>query len=241
MGIYIDNASARGALAVAAQHADEAPTPLPFLWDGSEWTTPTGERRDFPLIRCGMGEWVADLAKVLEHDYPYQEQDPGAAARLRNKASHLLISIEALDMDDFEAETTRADAEALMARADRLSRSSFDVWQSITPLKSVADDLLSAPNGRATHLLSLASQFEAFRAPMRDPAHWVRSLGAAPRSEHVRTARVWDAFCAAEPGLSLKLGEHAGKRVLFAAMDKRFGARKKLAGYEGWRGVALAE
>jgi hypothetical protein len=41
--------------------------------------------------------------------------------------------------------------------------------------------------------------------------------------------------------LARSLGTVAGKRALFAAMDKRFGARRKLSGYEGRRGVTLPD
>ncbi|TVZ94324.1 hypothetical protein [Streptomyces sp. BK340] len=111
--------------------------------------------------------------------------------------------------------------------------------KTLQSLDTVASEILSAPDGRATHLLSLASQFDAFRAPLRDPAEWVKRLGSVPHSVHVRTSAVWEAFCAAEPVLARSLGTTGGKRALFAAMDGRFGARRKLAGYEGWRGVAL--
>ena len=62
-------------------------------------------------------------------------------------------------------------------------------------LNDVAAELLSAPDGRATHLLSLASQFDAFRAPMSDPAQWVSRLVSAPRSAHVRTSVVGGVQC----------------------------------------------
>ncbi|MEU0816016.1 hypothetical protein [Streptomyces mirabilis] len=150
-----------------------------------------------------------------------------------------MISIEALHMDATEAECTRTDAEQLSALADRLEVTATPA--EVTALKAVSDEILSAANGRATHLLSLASQFDPFRAPMRDPAEWVKCLGDAPRTVHVRTSAAWDAFCVAEPGVVRSLGAVAGKRALFAAMDKRFGARRKLSGYEGWRGVALPD
>ncbi|MFJ9792698.1 hypothetical protein [Streptomyces globosus] len=111
----------------------------------------------------------------------------------------------------------------------------------VRDIGTVASEVESASDGRATQLLSLASQFDAFRAPLNDPAAWVRRLGTAPHNVHVRTSVVWEAFCAAEPVLARNLGTTTGKRALFAAMDKRFGARRKLAGYEGWRGVAVPE
>ncbi|MFE3167342.1 hypothetical protein [Streptomyces sp. NPDC059224] len=237
--MYIENARARAALAVAAQHADKAPNPLPFLWDGSAWATPSGERRDLPLIRGGMGDWLASLAKELDscHACHNGAPDPKRAAQLRQKAEHLLISIDPLDTAN--AEYIRADVALLHAEADMLEVAV--TFGEVTALKAVSDEVLSAPNGRAAHLLSLASQFDAFRAPMRDPAEWVKRLGDAPRTVHVRTSAVWDAFCLAEPGVVRSLGAVAGKRALFAAMDKRFGARRKLGGYEGWRGVALPD
>lgn len=240
MPMYIENARAHAALAVAAQHADKAPNPLPFVWDGSAWTTPSGERRDLPLIRSGMGKWLASLAEVL-HSCVFDDHapDPERAASLRQEVERLMISIEALDLDDTEAEYTRTDAAQLSALADRLDVAA--TAGEVTALKAVSDEVLSAANGRAAHLLSLASQFDTFRAPMRDPVEWVKRLGDAPRTFHVRTSAVWDAFCVAEPGVVRSLGAVAGKRALFAAMDKRFGARRKLSGYEGWRGVALPD
>ncbi|MER5529790.1 hypothetical protein ABT075_35270 [Streptomyces sp. NPDC002677] len=238
MPIYIDNARAHAALVVAAQHADMAPESLPFLWDGSAWTTPSGERRDLALIRSGMGKWLASLAEVLRSCvFDDRAPDPKRAARLRQEVERLMISIEALDLDDTEAEYTRTDAAQLAVQADRLDVAA--TAGEVTALKAVSDEVLAAANGRATHLLSLASQFGAFRAPMRDPAQWVKYLGDAPRTVHVRTSAVWDAFCMAEPDVVRSLGAVAGKRALFAAMDKRFGARRKLSGYEGWRGLSL--
>ncbi|MEY9837551.1 hypothetical protein [Streptacidiphilus sp. EB103A] len=237
--MYIDNEQAYAALAVAAEHADKAGVPVPFLWDGSEWTTRTGERRDIPLIRRDMGGWLAGLAGALE-------RLPSASARaaeLRAQATRENLRIVLGEVEGDKAEYVRTDVEMLRVEADLVERGELgkvpDLWREIDPIKSVATEVLTASNARAIQLLSLASQFDAFRAPMRDPADWVRDLGTAPRTEHVRTALVWDAFVVAEPGLSGSLGERAGKRALFAAMDKRFGARKKLAGYEGWRGVAL--
>lgn len=108
-------------------------------------------------------------------------------------------------------------------------------------MREVASEVESASDTRATQLLSLASQFDAFRAPLNDPASWVRNLGSAPHGVHVRTTAAWEAFVTAEPVLARSLGAVTGKRALFAAMDKRFGVRRKLVGYEGWRGVALPE
>ncbi|MFJ5950675.1 hypothetical protein [Streptomyces noursei] len=240
MGKYVDDVDARRALDVAAQYADMARGPLPFVWTGAEWTTPGGERRDLPLIRRGMGEWLADVVAGLRWRHaPALEAAAEREYRLRRA--------RALERD---AVTAEAGAQAVLLRKAQGLRREADAMPSlpasvtlddVEALKSVSDEMLSASNGRATQLLSLASQFDHFRAPMRDPAEWVRLLGAAPRSVHVRTSVVWDAFCVAEPVLSRSLGTVMGKRALFAAMDRRFGARRKLSGYEGWRGVALSE
>jgi hypothetical protein len=235
--MYIENARARTALESAAQHAANASTPLPFLWDGSTWTTPTGERRDLALIRRGIGEWLADLAEA---------NDPTRIAErienLRSQAKELHSRLQWGEVSEAEEEQTRADAHTLAMQADSLERTLSEQpdarpWD--LTLRTVAEEMLSSSNGRAEHLLSLASQFDAFRAPMRDPADWVKSLGDAPRSIHVRTSTTWEAFCTAEPGVVRSLGTTGTKRALYAAMDRRFGARRKLGGYEGWRGVAL--
>ncbi|MDX6758046.1 hypothetical protein SIN09_00940 [Streptomyces sp. F8] len=128
----------------------------------------------------------------------------------------------------------RAELDAIPAPADVAPAVVRDIG-------AVASEVESASDGRATQLLSLASQFDAFRAPLNDPATWVRMLGTAPHNVHVRTSVVWEAFCAAEPVLARNLGTVTGKRALFAAMDKRFGTRRKLAGYEGWRGAVVPQ
>ncbi|MGW0630520.1 hypothetical protein [Streptomyces sp. NPDC002758] len=155
--MYIENTRARAALAIAAQYADKAPNPPPFVWDGSAWATPSGERRDLPLIRGGMGDWLASLAKVLDSclDFHNGAPDPERATQLRQKAESLLISIDALDAS--EAEYARADAALLCAEADMLEVAV--TFGEVTALKAVSDEVLSASNGRAAHVLSLASQF----------------------------------------------------------------------------------
>ncbi|MFE2546758.1 hypothetical protein [Actinacidiphila glaucinigra] len=235
---YIDDVAARRALETAAQHAGHARDPLPFVWTGASWATPGGEWRDLPLIRKGVGDWLSDVADGLRWYYAPAIEAEEQRADLERRAS--------------SAETNAAYAEAgaralLHQEAASLRRDAAAIatppapvaLETLQSLGTVASEMLSAPDTRATHLLSLASQFDAFRAPLRDPAEWVKRLGSAPHSVHVRTSAAWEAFCAAEPVLARSLGTTGGKRALFTAMDSRFGARRKLAGYEGWRGVAL--
>lgn len=239
MGKYVDDAVARRALETAAHHAGESGRPVPFTWSGASWSTPEGEWRDLPLIRRGMGEWLTHLADY----YRYLNQD---ALSLAEEKEDLREQVRTLR----RAADRATDAEAgvrLLGQAARLSAEARAITVPPLPvalgdmnaLRAVSGELLSASDARATHLLSLASQFDEFRAPLRDPAVWVSRLLSAPRSAHARSSAVWDAFCAAEPVLSDALGKRTGKRLLFAAMDRRFGRRRRLAGYEGWRGVVL--
>ncbi|WP_189272430.1 hypothetical protein [Kitasatospora griseola] len=211
---------------------------LPFAWSGAQWVTPAGELRDLPLVRRGMGEWLA--AAVAELDTVQVAADK-VREDLRIRLSE---AYAAMDMATSDEEFERA--YGMVGEVRRLLdfEASREVLARDLPLmhgvRAISSELLSATTARVSQLLSLASQFEEFRAPLRDPAEWVARLGAAPRTEHVRTALVWDAFTLAEPALATSLGTPAGKRLLFAAMDRRFGARRKFGGYDGWRGVALA-
>ncbi|WP_236241668.1 hypothetical protein [Streptomyces sp. CC228A] len=226
--------AARCALDTAAQHADRAGTPLPFVWSGAQWTTPGGEWRDWPLIRRGMGEWLRAVVAGLN-------ADEGSAERRSVLRDRMGVIMDALP----DATTAEEEDDLLASMAAlRKELESIPAPANVDPaierdVRAVASEIESASDARATQLLSLASQFEAFRAPLNDPAAWVKRLGTAPHSAHVRTSAVWDAFASAEPVLARSLGTVTGKRALFAAMDKRFGARRKLSGYEGWRGVAL--
>jgi len=180
LGIYIDNEQAYAALAVAAEHADKAGAPVPLLWDGSEWTTRTGERRDIPLIRRDMGAWLLGLAAELERLPSASRQ----AEDLRAEAAQEAIRLTLGEVEDDKEEYVRAGIEMLRVEANLLEQGEIgkvpDPWRDIKPIKSVATEVLTASNARAIQLLSLASQFDAFRAPMRDPAAWVVALGAAP-------------------------------------------------------------
>ncbi|QRX94325.1 hypothetical protein [Streptomyces noursei] len=210
--------------------------PVPFVWSGAQWTTPGGEWRDWPLVRRGMGEWLRGLADALDAG---EENE-----KLRRELQGYLLDSRvaahnATDPDDKRWHQDVADG---LARDLEAIPAPVDVSPLVVrSLRDVASEIESASDARATQLLSLASQFDAFRAALNDPATWVKRLGAAPYSVHVRTSAVWEAFCAAEPVLSRSLGAVMGKRALFAAMDKRFGTRRKLSGYEGWRGVSLPE
>ncbi|MGN5379559.1 hypothetical protein ACQ4WX_26580 [Streptomyces lasalocidi] len=237
---YIENARARAALAVAAQHADKARDPLPFVWTGASWTTPGGEWRDLPLIRKGMGEWLADVTAGLRWHYAPALEATERREELERRAKFVEAGMTSAEAGAKEAVRERAASLRRDAAAIETPPAPFTL-ETLHALDSVGSEMLSASDARATQLLSLASQFEAFRAPMRDPVAWVKRLGVAPHSVHVRTSAVWEAFATAEPVLARTLGTVAGKRALFAAMDKRFGARRKLSGYEGWRGVALPE
>lgn len=239
----MDDGAARHALEAAAQHADKAAREVPYLWNGASWTTPGGEWRDFPLIRRGMGEWLVSVFKGWQ--YLHQEIIELTARResLLEESQELRIASLRRGTDPGAQRMMFERAKGLMEQAHEIPPY-FDAPVSpeiIKNLETVATELLSATDARATQLLSLASQFDTFRAPMRDPAQWVSRLVSAPRSAHVRTSLVWEAFSASEPVLARSLGVRTGKRLLFAAMDRRFGARRKLAGYEGWRGVALGD
>ncbi|MFD9824125.1 hypothetical protein [Streptomyces violascens] len=227
---------ARSALETAARHANRG-GPVPFVWSGAQWTTPGGEWRDWPLIRRGMGEWLRDLANGL-----------GSAESNASRRTELRYAMEAA-RDGMDSAESDEEMEFHIATLGRLRRDLeaippalvLDDPAVVHRIRDVASEVESASDARATQLLSLASQFDAFRAPLNDPASWVKRLGAAPYGVHVRTSAVWDAFATAEPVLARSLGTVTGKRALFAAMDKRFGARRKLSGFEGWRGVALSD
>ncbi|MGV9562569.1 hypothetical protein [Streptomyces sp. NPDC003480] len=183
-----------------------------------------------------MGEWLRAVATGLDA----AESDAERREELRRHMHDArFAAFHATDPDDKQWHTDVAnglarDLEAIPAPA-RIAPA------LVRDIRTVASEIEAASDARATQLLSLASQFDAFRAPLNDPAAWVKRLGAAPHSVHVRTSAVWEAFATAEPVLSRSLGTVTGKRALFAAMDKRFGARRKLSGYEGWRGVALPD
>ncbi|MEW1546030.1 hypothetical protein [Streptomyces tsukubensis] len=237
MGKYIEDVRARDAWRVADLYADRAQSSVPFVWSGRQWTTPDGAWRDWPLIRRGMAEWLHDLAGRLDMAETSEER--------HERVLHDLA----------EAHRAYAEADEEGEEAGYLSRM-VRFWEEgladlpapvpngsalADGIRGVAAEVESATDTRAAHLLSLASQFDTFRAPLNDPAAWVERIGVAAYSVHVRTSDVWRAFAAAEPVLVRSLGAVAGKRALFAAMDRRFGARRKLSGYEGWRGVALPE
>lgn len=207
---------------------------MPFVWSGAQWTTPGGEWRDWPLIRRGMGEWLRGLADALDSG----ETDALRRRVLRDRMDAIRDALPDAVTDAEEDRLTEVMG-ALRKELDSIPAPIKVAPGTVTRLRDVASEVESASDARATQLLSLASQFDAFRAPLNDPASWVRKLGAAPHGVHVRTSAVWIAFATAEPVLARSLGTVTGKRALFAAMDKRFGARRKLSGYEGWRGVAL--
>ncbi|WP_370220045.1 hypothetical protein [Kitasatospora sp. GAS1066B] len=237
MGKYVDDALALRVWEAAAAVASGPEVPVvPFVWDGGQWVTQGGEYRDLPLIRRGMGEWL--LAVAVEMDAA------GSAAARRTKLRDRLSELyEAMPDARTEDEEDRLSAEMgevrrLLDLEDARMRIAVD-YVTAHRTRDIAEEMRSASVGRANQLLSQASQFDAFRAAMKDPADWVARLSAAPRTEHVRTSAVWEAFSVAEPALARSLGARTGKSVLFAAMDRRFGARRKLSGYEGWRGAAL--
>ncbi|WP_405980856.1 hypothetical protein [Streptomyces sp. NBC_00158] len=204
----------------------------------AQWTTSAGEWRDWPLVRRGMGEWLHAVVKGV---------DAEAEASIRERRYALRDSLDAA-RERAENADSEEEVEHHYATLGRLRQEldALPVPTGLAPaivrdIGTVASEVESASDGRATQLLSLASQFDAFRAPLNDPSSWVRMLGTAPHSVHVRTSVVWEAFCAAEPVLARSLGTTTGKRALFAAMDKRFGTRRKLAGYEGWRGAVIPD
>ncbi|MGW3045124.1 hypothetical protein ACWC9T_34930 [Kitasatospora sp. NPDC001159] len=207
---------------------------VPFVWDGGQWVTVDGQWRDLPLIRRGMGEWLLAAASASDVDPAEEERRRDLRAR---ELDARFAANQAPTPEAQEELHQIADgfARELAFMPDRISLD----FVICSRMRDVASEMLSGSVGRANQLLSLASQFDAFRAAMKDPADWVARLSAAPRTEHVRTSAVWEAFSLAEPVLARSLGTKTGKSVLFAAMDKRFGARRKLSGYEGWRGVAL--
>ncbi|MER7842954.1 hypothetical protein ABTZ03_03285 [Kitasatospora sp. NPDC096077] len=210
---------------------------VPFLWSGTQWETPAGERRDIPLIRRGMGEWLTAAAKVMHAVPDERRRQQDLRGRMFDARA---VANQTADPEKQEELHQVADELArMLAFAPEVDR--LPTHPALSQhMATIGEEMLSASDTRATQLLSLASQFDPFRAPMRDPADWVAALGAAPRTEHVRTSAVWEAFSMDEPALARSLGARAGKSVLFTAMDKRFGARRKLGGYDGWRGVALA-
>ncbi|MGW1869666.1 hypothetical protein ACWCPS_29405 [Streptomyces mauvecolor] len=230
----MDDATARHALEAAAQHADRAGVPAPFVWSGAQWTTPGGEWRDWPLVRRGMGEWLRGLAAGLDTPESGDKRREQLHSAMRD---HRFAAFHATDPEDKRWHTDMADK--LTQELEAIPTPVGIALATVARIRDVASEIESASDARATQLLSLASQFDAFRAPLSDPTTWVKRLGSAPHNAHVRTKAVWDAFCTAEPVLARNLGATTGKRALFAAMDKRFGTRRKLAGYEGWRGVAL--
>ncbi|MGW4809176.1 hypothetical protein [Kitasatospora sp. NPDC004272] len=69
MGKYMDDALARRAREASAHVASWQGEPaVPFAWSGARWETPAGQWRDLPLIRRGMGEWLANLAGWLRYE-----------------------------------------------------------------------------------------------------------------------------------------------------------------------------
>ncbi|MFD8027926.1 hypothetical protein ACFV3F_04065 [Streptomyces sp. NPDC059717] len=151
---YIDDVAARRALETAAQHADKARDPLPFVWTGASWTTPGGEWRDLPLIRKGVGDWLADVAAGLRWYYAPAIEAEERRAELERQAN----------MAETNALFAEAEARALLHReADSLRRDAAAITTPPTPfametlqsLEAVASEMLSAPDARATHLLSL--------------------------------------------------------------------------------------
>ncbi|MGP3969430.1 hypothetical protein [Streptomyces sp. 6N223] len=243
MAKYIDDAAARRALEFAAQHADKASSEVPYRWNGSSWTTPGGEWRDLPLIRRGVGEWLGRLVgdvRDFEDRQVIAEQERRAALMEEVRRLETAFSQPHMDPGARDLLVRQAIEKDEEAKRIVIPDGALDL-EILDALKAVSGEILSASDTRATQLLSLASQFDAFRAPMRDPAEWVARLTPGPRSAHVRASVVWEAFSVAEPVLARSLGVRTGKRLLFAAMDRRFGTRRKLAGYEGWRGVALSE
>ncbi|MFM9448156.1 hypothetical protein [Streptomyces acidiscabies] len=239
MGKYVDDMAARHALETVAQHVDRVRDPLPFVWSGAVWTTQSGEWRDFPLIRRGMGEWLRRAAEALS---------PDSDTALTNRRYELSYAMDEARnrMEEAGVEDDEADRQADIIGTLREQLKALPAPARVAPvvlghIRDVASEIEAASDARASQLLSLASQFDAFRAPLNDPATWVRNLGGAPYGVHVRTSAVWEAFADAEPVLARSLGTTTGKRALFTAMDKRFGARRKLSGYEGWRGVALPD
>ncbi|GAA2110236.1 hypothetical protein GCM10009759_51480 [Kitasatospora saccharophila] len=241
MGKYMNDALARQAWEAAAHVASWQGAPaVPFAWSGTRWETPAGEWRDLPLIRRGMGEWLANLAGWLRYENYEAMTLAERKAKLEWDARNYELNARTTFTDPGANAYALRQAAALRSQAAGIDVPPMTVeLVEIEAMEAVSGEMLSATDTRATQLLSLASQFDAFRAPMRDPADWVSRLVPAPRSEHVRTSLVWEAFTAAEPVLAGALGSRTGKRLLFAAMDKRFGARRKLGGYDGWRGVAL--
>ncbi|MFJ7997142.1 hypothetical protein ACIQ7D_08310 [Streptomyces sp. NPDC096310] len=181
-----------------------------------------------------MGEWLRGLADALDSE----EVNEGRRRALRDRLEAARDALPDAATEE-EEERLLVSLGALRQQLDSIPAPAGVAPGVIHRVRDVASEIESASDGRATQLLSLASQFDAFRASLSDPATWVRNLGAAPHGMHVRTSVVWEAFVTAEPVLARSLGTVTGKRALFAAMDKRFGARRKLSGYEGWRGVAL--
>ncbi|MBB1255363.1 hypothetical protein H3146_18670 [Streptomyces sp. OF3] len=236
MGKYVDDVAARSALETVARHADGSSEPLPFVWSGASWTTPGGEWRDFPLVRRGIGEWLRVMADVCDSGESHGERREALRLAILD---HKFSAFHAADPTDKEWHAEEAGR--LTRELDAIPALAAVAPAVVQRIRDVASELLSASDVRAKQLLSLASQFDAFRAPMDDPAAWVRRLGSAPHNVHVRTSAVWEAFAVAEPVLARSMGARAGKSALFDAMDKRFGARRKLAGYEGWRGVTLPQ
>ncbi|MGW4384374.1 hypothetical protein [Kitasatospora sp. NPDC004531] len=237
----MDDALARRAWDAAAFAASQQGAPaVPFTWSGTRWETPGGEWRDLPLIRRGMGEWLANLAGWLRYENYEAMKIAERKAELERGAARFELDARLALTDAGARAYAQRQAYVLRSEAAGIDVPPMTVeLVEIEAMEAVSGEMLSATDTRATQLLSLASQFDSFRAPMRDPADWVSHLVPAPRSEHVRTSLVWEAFTAAEPALAGALGSRTGKRLLFAAMDKRFGARRKLGGYDGWRGVAL--
>ncbi|MCZ4609607.1 hypothetical protein O3S80_38740 [Streptomyces sp. Lzd4kr] len=126
-----------------------------------------------------MGEWLADVAAGLRWYYAPAIEAGERRAELERRAgtietNALLAEAEARAFLHQEAASLRHAAAAITTPPAPFA------LKTLQSLDTVASEMLSAPDGRATHLLSLASQFDAFRAPLRDPAEWVKRLGSAP-------------------------------------------------------------
>jgi hypothetical protein len=247
VGKYIEDSQSRAALAVASLCTEATPTRVPYRYDGAAWVMQAGERHDLALIRRGMGDWLTTLADIADDAAEVNQPLPiWLAGELRMQV--IALRDKARDSGLLSDEASRLEAEALglldtarilIGAASEQQEKGSKPYILARELHELARDMHSAPSGRARHLLELASQFDGFRAPNREPADWVATLGVVPRSVHVRVTEVWQAFCAAEPALSARLGTTGGRRALYAAMDKRYGVRTKLGGYSGWRGVGM--
>lgn len=140
---YIDDVAARRALETAAQHADKARDPLPFVWTGASRATPGGEWRDLPLIRKGVGDWLADVAAGLRWYYAPAIEAGERRAELERRAGTietdaLLAEAEARALLHQEAASLRHAVAAITTPPAPFALKTLQSLDTVAPSSTVS-------------------------------------------------------------------------------------------------------